>query len=79
MRKQSTPANNNQSRTPAYFSTMKHEKEAKAMEQKQLMQQHGVRIPGAVSNLFHSLVSQLTRLNSLVFLSPYAWPTACRS
>jgi hypothetical protein len=37
MRKQSSNTNNSQLRTPQYFSTMKHEKDVKAMEQKALM------------------------------------------
>jgi chromatin modification-related protein VID21 len=41
MRKQSSNTNNSQLRTPQYFSTMKHEKDIKAMEQKALMAQMG--------------------------------------
>jgi chromatin modification-related protein VID21 len=39
LRKQATPNPNNQMRTPQYFSSMKYEKDVKAMEQKQLMAQ----------------------------------------
>lgn len=50
MRKQQdAPASNSQMRTPQYFATMKHEKELKAVEQKQQMLQMG-RMPQQVTS-----------------------------
>jgi len=79
MRKQAASPNPTQLRTPLYFSTMKYEKELKALEQKQLMAQMGRTPVGGVSNtLYYQYINYSNDILSNL-PNPVASRTAFRS